>query len=62
MPRSYLPECNCGSGNPAFPVIDARGIFVAYCCDDCRRLRLAPYRPDIFTDASYETDEPIDED
>lgn len=55
-------ECPCGSGEYPEEVCDARGIFVAYVCDKCRKERLSGYRPDIFTDSNYWHDEPIDED
>jgi hypothetical protein len=41
-------------------VYDARNIFVAYVCDKCRELRLAGFRPEIFTDSDYECDETVD--
>jgi hypothetical protein len=43
-------------------VYDARGIFVAYVCEQCRERKLSGYRPDIFTDPNYWALEPIDED
>ena len=52
--------CRCGSGEVARWVKDARGIPVAKCCFDCRDEKLKGYRPEIFTDANYYTDEPID--
>jgi hypothetical protein len=54
--------CNCGSGLPSEWVSDARGIPVARVCDECRDKRLAGYRPEIFRDANYYTDEQIEED
>lgn len=52
--------CSCGSGLPREAVYDARNIFVAYVCDECRKKRLAGYRPEIFDDPRYEADEDID--
>ena len=52
--------CNCGSEEEAEEVYDARGIYVARVCDKCRKEKLSHYRPDIFTDSDYWTDEPID--
>ena len=54
--RRYLVQkmqsyCGCGSGEQKEEVCDARGIFVAYVCSECREQRLAGYRPDIFTDS-----------
>lgn len=40
---------------------DARGIFCCYVCDVCVRDKSAKYRADIFEDAQYWHDEPIDE-
>lgn len=54
--------CNCGSGQIRTPIHDARGIFVAFVCDECEKDKLKGYRPEIFEDAHYEADEPIDED
>ncbi len=62
MPRSYLPECLCGSGEEAYPEHDARGIFISYCCDQCRLNILSRYRPEVLTDSSYECDEDIEPD
>ena len=54
-------ECNCGSGKEREEVVDARGIFVTYVCPDCRKEKLAGYRPEIFSDPDYDTyDECID--
>lgn len=54
--------CTCGSGKHRFALTDARGIFCTYVCDDCEAAKAATYRPEIFTDAAYEADEPIDDD
>ena len=52
--------CNCGSGLEREEVCDSRGICVACVCDKCREERLSHYRPDIFTNSNYWTDEPIE--
>lgn len=52
-------QCPCGSGEPREAVYDARNIFVAYVCDECRDRKLRGYRPDIFTDPNYWHDEPL---
>lgn len=57
-----MRTCNCGSGLEADALNDARGIFVAYCCDKCIDEVKQGYRPEIFEDCQYECDEPIDED
>ena len=40
---------------------DARGIEIARVCDGCKAVKLAGYRPEVLTDASYISDEPIEE-
>lgn len=57
-----MKECPCGSGKPREEIYDARGIFVAFVCDDCRASKLDTYRRDIFTNPSYWTDEPVESD
>lgn len=53
--------CTCHAHLPARPIYDARGIFCCYVCDGCEEDKKAKYRPEIFTDAQYWHDEPIDE-
>jgi hypothetical protein len=55
-----IKPCSCGSGEPREEVCDAKGIFVAYVCDHCRKRRLGGYRPEIFEDPTYWTDEPVE--
>jgi len=50
-----LRECPCGSGEWPNAVHDARGIFVAYVCEQCKKEKLKGYRPEIFTDSNYDT-------
>ncbi len=57
-----IRECNCGSGLEREEVSDARGIFVAFVCDKCRKEKLSGYRPEIFTDYQYEGEEQIEPD
>lgn len=52
--------CSCGSNEYPAWVKDARGIPVAKCCPECQAEKLKGYRADIFTDANYYADEPID--
>lgn len=52
--------CTCGSGKERFELRDARGIFCAFVCDDCEARKRAGYRPEIFTNAAYHADEPIE--
>lgn len=40
---------------------DARGIFCAYVCDTCEKEKRSRYRADIFNDADYWHDEPIED-
>lgn len=67
-PGDPLPEpemddcCACGSGDQRQPLHDARGLFVSYVCDGCVEDVKSHYRPEIFTDSSYESFEPIDDD
>lgn len=44
------------------PLNDARGIFCCYVCDTCEREKRRRFRAEIFTDAGYDADEPIDGD
>lgn len=46
----------------SWALYDARGIYVSRVCEDCEEEVKSQYRPEIFADSSYETDEPIDED
>jgi len=55
-------KCPCGSDSPRYVLYDARGISCGYVCDKCETKKKSQYRPDIFTDSDYWTDEPIDED
>jgi len=52
--------CDCGSGEPRQVLKDARGIFVDYVCHSCKRNKMKKYRPEIFTDSNYESEEPIE--
>ena len=62
MSRYRAPKpCRCGSGELDRELCDARGIFCGYVCDKCERKVRAKYRPDIFTDGDYWTDEPVEE-
>lgn len=54
--------CICGSGRvDTFNLFDARGIYISKVCTECVEQVKRKYRPDIFTDSNYWTDEPIDE-
>jgi hypothetical protein len=54
-------RCICGSNKFQRPLYDARAIFVAYVCDACERKVRGRYRPEIFTDPNYWTDEAVDD-
>ena len=60
--KVFIPkECPCGSGKERYDLVDARGIFCTFVCDDCEDAKRSKYRPDIFVDSNYPADEPIDE-
>lgn len=52
--------CPCGSGKYAEDLIDARGIYCCKVCGVCRDEKMAKFRPEIFEDPRYESDEPIE--
>lgn len=56
-----MKRCNCGSGLYRRELKDARGIFCTFVCDKCEGQKRAMFRPDIFTDSQYWTDEPVEE-
>ena len=56
-----MKECRCGSGKTRYALKDARGIFCAYVCSECEAKVKSKYRSDIFTNSSYWSDEPIEE-
>jgi hypothetical protein len=53
--------CSCGSGLTKYALYDARGAFCTYVCTECEEKREKEFRPEIFTNANYYTDEPIEE-
>jgi hypothetical protein len=55
-------KCLCGSGEDKEPHYDARGIFLTYACWRCEKEKLAGYRSDVLSDASYWADEAIEGD
>lgn len=63
LPRDYqLIPCHCKSGLESRELLDARGIFVGFCCDDCEATLREKFRPEIFTDPNYVAEEQIEED
>ena len=62
IPKEWRPKpCSCGSGELWSPQYDARGIFLTYTWENCHDRKMAQFRPDVLTDPSYWTDEPIDD-
>ena len=60
--REYKPEEHYHvPGDGSWWVKDARGIEIARVCDGCKSVKLAGYRRDIFTNALYQAEEPIDD-
>lgn len=55
-----MKPCPCGSGEPRRELKDARGIFCTFICDECEKEKRAEFRPDIFEDSNYWTDEPVE--
>jgi hypothetical protein len=60
--RFTTHACPCGSKLPREDAHDARGLFLCFVCDRCRKEKLARYRPDVLSDPNYWHDEPIEED
>ena len=55
--------CDCGSGEISRWETDAQGIPLCRVCDQCRRNKLAKYRPEILSGYTQaDVDEPIEED
>ncbi len=57
----WIGACLCGSGKEGRELHDARGIYCGIVCDACEKEKRAKFRPEIFDDASYDADEPIEE-
>lgn len=53
-------SCHCDSGEECEEISDARGIYVATVCDQCRERKLSGFRQSIFADPGYDADEPIE--
>lgn len=56
-----LSLCACGSRLQKRDLVDARGIFCGYVCDRCEKTARARFRPEVFANGDYTTDEPIDD-
>ena len=55
-------QCTCGSGLECWSLFDARGVYCCRVCDQCEEEKTSRYRPEIFTNPSYECDEQIEPD
>lgn len=55
-----MRPCHCGSGKPSWLLYDARGICCGRVCEECELRVRRKYRPEIFTDGNYWTDEPVE--
>jgi hypothetical protein len=55
-----VSECNCGSKQYSYWLLDGHGIPLCKVCDKCKPQKLKRYRTDILD--SYEADEPINPD
>lgn len=53
--------CPCGSGHERWELRDARGLFCCFVCQDCAARKRLAFRPEIFTDPNYVTEEAIDD-
>lgn len=53
--------CGCGSGRESYELLDARGIYCGRVCEQCEEQKKAKYRPEIFEEMNYWTDEPVEE-
>lgn len=54
--------CPCGSDKEREELVDARGIFCAFVCEDCEAEKRKRYRPEIFENSNYACDEYIEDD
>ena len=54
--------CSCGSNEPRYDLIDARGIFCCYVCDECKLRKALRYRVEVLEDPNYYCDEEIGDD
>ena len=55
-------DCRCNSGKSYRQLFDAAGIYCGQVCDDCVDNIIAKYRPEIFNNPAYETNEPKEPD
>ena len=53
--------CPCGSGKASWWERDARGIPLCRVCPDCKKEKLAKFRPAVLANSNYWADEPIEE-
>ena len=58
---SQTKRCGCpDDGGGSWELCDVRGIYVALVCEVCEPAIKRGFRPEIFTDAAYQCDEPIE--
>ena len=60
--KRFVHTCSCGSEQRAHAEYDARGIFLCFACDDCRKEKLSHFRKAVLNDPFYDHIEPIDAD
>lgn len=53
--------CQCGSGEPSWWQLDAKGIPLVRVCNKCKERRLKQYRPEVIYDPNYSHEEPMDD-
>ncbi len=53
--------CPCESGEVRYELRDARDIFCSYVCSKCEDKVKSKYRPEIFTNNNYSSEEQIEE-
>jgi len=58
--RYWDGPCTCGSGEEGHELYDAKGIYSGITCKSCKRENT--FRPEVFTDPDYWTDEQVEED
>lgn len=58
--KNEIVACACGSLHARYELYDARGIFCCYVCEKCEAEKRKKYRPEIFEDPNYTSDETID--
>jgi hypothetical protein len=60
--RNKPMPCPCGSNKTSYWQFDARAIPLCRTCEKCHAGKMAQYRPEVLSNADYETTEQIEED